>query len=108
MGRRPRRTSRLNNSAPAWNCAQLSVGAPRLQRRRGSYPNRESAGLLIKGEEMTQPNSARLPNGGALRWLLPSVLLALALPAWASLGDSVTTVQKDKAHMKGTLRSVAT
>lgn len=48
------------------------------------------------------------PNGRALLTLLPCVLLALAFPAWASLGDNVTTVQSDKAHMKGSLRSVAT
>jgi hypothetical protein len=48
------------------------------------------------------------PNGKALRLLLPSVMLALAFPAWASLGDNVTTVQADKADMKGTLRSTAT
>jgi hypothetical protein len=48
------------------------------------------------------------PNGKAFRKLLPSVMLALAFPAWASLGDNVTSVQTDKAHMKGTLRSVAT
>src|SRR5215475_5595250 len=49
-----------------------------------------------------------LPNGKTLRLLLPSVLLALAFPAWASLGDNVTSVQNDKAHMKGSMRSVAT
>lgn len=48
------------------------------------------------------------PNGRALRMLLPGVLLALAFPAWASLGDNVTTVQGDSARMKGSLRSVAT
>ena len=48
------------------------------------------------------------PNGRALRLLLPSVIVALAFPAWASLGDNVTSVEADKAHMKGTLRSVAT
>jgi hypothetical protein len=48
------------------------------------------------------------PNGKAFRKLLPSVMLALAFPAWASLGDNVTSVQSDKAHMRGTLRSVAT
>jgi len=42
-----------------------------------------------------------------LRLLLPSVLLAMAFPAWASLGDNVTSVQRDKVQMKGTLRSVA-
>ena len=47
------------------------------------------------------------PNGRALCLLLPSVLLALAFPAFASLGDNVTSVQKDTAHLKGTLRSVA-
>jgi hypothetical protein len=46
-------------------------------------------------------------NGRALSLLLPSVLLALAFPAWASLGDNVTTVQADKVHMKGSLRSIA-
>lgn len=47
------------------------------------------------------------PNGKALRLLLPGVLLALAFPAWASLGDNVTSIQTDKARMKGSLRSVA-
>lgn len=47
------------------------------------------------------------PNGRALRLLLPSVVLALAFPASASLGDNVTTVQSDTAHMKGSVRSVA-
>jgi hypothetical protein len=57
---------------------------------------------------MNRPSAVGLPNGTAIRLLLPSVLLALAFPAWASLGDNVTSVQTDKAHMKGTLRSVAT
>ena len=48
------------------------------------------------------------PNGRTLRLLLPGVLLALAFPAWASLGDNVTSVQNDKVRMKGSLRSVAT
>jgi hypothetical protein len=47
------------------------------------------------------------PNGRTLCLLLPSLVLAMAFPAWASLGDNVTTVQSDKAHMKGSLRSVA-
>jgi len=47
------------------------------------------------------------PNGRTIRLLLPSVLLALAFPAWAALGDNVTSVNNDKTHMKGTLRSVA-
>jgi hypothetical protein len=47
------------------------------------------------------------PSGKTFRLMLPSVLLALAFPAWASLGDNVTSVQNDKVHMKGTLRSVA-
>jgi hypothetical protein len=48
------------------------------------------------------------PNGRSLHLLLPAVLLALAFPAWASLGDNVTSVQKDNVRMKGALRSVAT
>jgi hypothetical protein len=63
---------------------------------------------VIKGQNMNRPNPLGFPNGKALRLLLPSVLIALAFPAWASLGDNVTTVQADKARMKGTLRSVAT
>ncbi|HZD31981.1 MAG TPA: DUF2844 domain-containing protein, partial [Candidatus Angelobacter sp.] len=47
------------------------------------------------------------PNGRALRLLLPSLVLAMAFPAWASLGDNVTTVKSDTAHMQGTLHSVA-
>jgi len=57
---------------------------------------------------MNQAPPFGFPNGKTLRLLLPSVLLALAFPAWASLGDNVTSVQTDNAHMKGTLRSVAT
>jgi len=57
---------------------------------------------------MNRPIPFGFPNGRSLRVLLPSVLLALAFPAWASLGDNVTTVQSDKVHMKGSLRTVAT
>lgn len=57
---------------------------------------------------MNRPAPFGFPNGRTILLLLPSVLLALAFPAWASLGDSVTSVQNDKARMKGTLRSVAT
>jgi Protein of unknown function (DUF2844) len=57
---------------------------------------------------MNRPAPFGFPNGKTVRRLLPSVLLALAFPAWASLGDNVTSVQVDKARMKGTLRSVAT
>lgn len=57
---------------------------------------------------MNRPVPFGFPNGKAIRMLLPSVLLALAFPAWASLGDNVTSVQSDQARMKGTLRSVAT
>jgi len=57
---------------------------------------------------MNQPIPFGFPNGRSLRVLLPGVLLALAFPAWASLGDNVTTVQSDKAHMKGSLRTTAT
>lgn len=56
---------------------------------------------------MNRSTPLGFPNGKALRLLLPSVLVALAFPAWASLGDNVTTVQRDKVQMKGTLRSVA-
>jgi Protein of unknown function (DUF2844) len=48
------------------------------------------------------------PSGRGLRLLLPSVVLALAFPAWASLGENVTSVQSDKVHMQGSVRSVAT
>jgi hypothetical protein len=57
---------------------------------------------------MNRPAPFGFPNGKAFRLLLPSVVVALAFPAWASLGDNVTSVQYDKARMKGTLRSVAT
>jgi hypothetical protein len=57
---------------------------------------------------MNRPAPFGFPNGKTIRLLLPSFLLALAFPAWASLGDNVTSVQSDKARMKGTLRSVAT
>ena len=46
-------------------------------------------------------------NKKALRIVLQGALL-VASPAWASLGDNVTSVQTDKAQMKGALRSVAT
>ena len=57
---------------------------------------------------MTRPTALGFPSGAAIRLLVPSVLLALAFPAWASLGGNVTSVQNDKAHLKGTLRSTAT
>ena len=57
---------------------------------------------------MNRPIPFGFPNGRSLCVLLPGVLLALAFPAWGSLGGNVTTVQNDKAHMKGSLRSVAT
>jgi hypothetical protein len=56
---------------------------------------------------MNRPALFGFPNGKTIHLLLPSVLLAFAFPAWASLGDNVTSVQSDKAHMRGTLRSVA-
>ena len=56
---------------------------------------------------MNRPAPLGFPNGMTLRLLLPSVLLAMAFPAWASLGDNVTSVQRDSVQMKGTLRSVA-
>jgi len=56
---------------------------------------------------MNRPTPLGFSNGRTLRLLLPSVLLALAFPAWASLGDNVTSVQSDKARMKGSLRSIA-
>jgi len=40
--------------------------------------------------------------------LLLSTLLALSFPACATLGNSLTSVQNDKAQMRGTLRSVVT
>jgi hypothetical protein len=36
------------------------------------------------------------------------MLLALAFPAWASLGENVTSVQNDKVYLKGSMRSVST
>jgi len=56
---------------------------------------------------MNRPAPLGFPHGRNLRLLLPSVLLALAFPAWASLGDNVTSVGTDNARMKGVLRSVA-
>ena len=56
---------------------------------------------------MNRPAPFGFPSGKTICLLLPSLLLALAFPAWASLGDNVTTVQNDKVRMKGTLRSVA-
>jgi hypothetical protein len=32
------------------------------------------------------------------------VLVAIALPAWAVLGETAPSVQKDQAHLRGTLR----
>jgi len=57
---------------------------------------------------MNRTTPLGFPNARALRLLLPSVVLALAFPAWAALGDNVTSVKSDSAHMKGSLRSVAT
>lgn len=57
---------------------------------------------------MNRPTPFGFPDGRALCLLLPSLILALAFPAWASLGDNVTSVRADKAHMNGSLRSVAT
>jgi hypothetical protein len=57
---------------------------------------------------MNRPTALGFPSVAAIRMLVPSVLLALAFPAWASLGGNVTSVQNDQAHMKGTLRSTAT
>lgn len=57
---------------------------------------------------MNRPTPFGFPNGRSLRVLLPSVVLALAFPAWASLGDNVTSVQKDRVQMQGSVRSVAT
>ncbi len=37
--------------------------------------------------------------------LLPLFVFGMTLPGWASLGDSVETVQSDQAHMKASLRS---
>jgi hypothetical protein len=62
---------------------------------------------VIKGHTMNRPVPFGFPNGKAIRLLLPSVVLALAFPAWASLGDNVTSVQNDKVHLKGTLRTIA-
>jgi hypothetical protein len=62
---------------------------------------------VTKGQNMNRPAPLGFPNGKLLRLLLPGVLLALAFPAWASLGDNVTTVQKDKAQLRGTMRSIA-
>lgn len=57
---------------------------------------------------MNRPIPFGFPNGRSLRALLPGVLLVLAFPAWASLGDNLTSVQNDKVHMKGSLRTVVT
>ena len=40
--------------------------------------------------------------------LIPYLCLALTLPTWASLGENAVSVQNDRVHMKGTLRSAAT
>jgi Protein of unknown function (DUF2844) len=56
---------------------------------------------------MNRSNPFGFPNGRSLRLLIPSVVLALAFPAWASLGQNVTSVQSDKVHMQGALRTVA-
>src|SRR6516164_1092609 len=69
---------------------------------------REFVVKAIKGHSMNRPARFGFPSGKAIRLLLPSFLLALAFPAWASLGDNLTSVQNDQAHLKGSLRSVAT
>jgi len=52
--------------------------------------------------------AVQMRTDSALFLLLLNTLLAVPFPVWASLGDNVTSVQSDNAHMKGTLRSVAT
>jgi hypothetical protein len=44
-------------------------------------------------------------SSNALLFLLP-LMVCLALPAWAALGDNTMSVQNDQVHMKGTLRLV--
>ena len=56
---------------------------------------------------MKLPDSIGFSRAGAVRALLLPVLLALAFPAWAALGDNLMSVQNDQVHMKGSLRSVA-
>jgi hypothetical protein len=42
----------------------------------------------------------------SVRVLLVLLLLMMALPAWAALGDNAASVLADQARMKGSLRSV--
>lgn len=48
----------------------------------------------------------RFPGKGAAGGLLIFALLGITSPAWAALGDNSASVQKDSAHMNGTLRSI--
>ena len=48
-----------------------------------------------------------IPTASTFRgMLLPALLIALCVPACATLGDNAATVLTDQARMKGTLRSV--
>ncbi len=40
--------------------------------------------------------------------VMTALLLAIALPAWAALGESALSVQNDQVHMRGTLRALTT
>ena len=57
---------------------------------------------------MSRATSVENPPRFVVWLFLSGLALMLALPAWASLGDNVSSVENDKAHMKGTLRSVTT
>lgn len=50
----------------------------------------------------------RSANPGLRAALLSATLLMMALPAWAGLGEDVSSVQADKAKMLGSLRTTQT
>jgi len=41
-------------------------------------------------------------------WLLSAMMLMIALPAFAGLGEAASSVQADQAHMQGSLRTTQT
>ena len=64
--------------------------------------------FVINADETWKENSLMKMEQSSmiLRLLLSSLVLALALPAWAALGENTMSVQNDQVHMKGSLRSV--
>ncbi len=57
-------------------------------------------------KNMAQQQTAGLRQFLPWRAALMAVLLALALPAWAALGEQQTSIQADQAHMRAALRII--